>query len=277
MQCIRPRFFAPMTVDDRLFILSSLVLPRSVSMLAVLCSLSLGVGALRAAGEVKQSDLSKIQVERGPINLEVWIWSSGFDKVVWLFEGAYPNIKINVGNYGNDTYRKGGQPAKLVPELPMCCRSGGTAPVVLAAPRPSVQTQPYLLLLPSLALIFLIEFYPFLHGSFFSCHKGSLLGTGAFVGLDNYLRMFSSPAFYNSVSFSFIFSFFTVLISYTLGWRGLVSESRLSRARRCRVALLVTWIVPAVVSILNWKWLIADRGGLVNIILSVFGAGPIYF
>src|SRR5208282_1188246 len=45
----------------------------------------------------------------------------------------------------------------------------------------------------------------------------------------------------------------------------------------CRVALLVPWIVPAVVSIVSWKWLIADRGGLVNIFLNSVGIGPIYF
>lgn len=75
-------------------------------MLAVLCSLFVGLGALRAEDEFKQPDLSKFPVEPGPINLEVWIWSSGFDKVVSLFEAAYPNIKIKVGNYGNDTYPK---------------------------------------------------------------------------------------------------------------------------------------------------------------------------
>jgi ABC-type sugar transport system permease subunit len=32
-----------------------------------------------------------------------------------------------------------------------------------------------------------------------------------------------------------------------------------------------------VVSIVSWKWLIADRGGLVNIGLAAFGLGPIYF
>jgi ABC-type sugar transport system permease subunit len=41
--------------------------------------------------------------------------------------------------------------------------------------------------------------------------------------------------------------------------------------------LLIPWIVPAVVSIVSWKWLIADRGGLVNIVLAAFGLGPIYF
>jgi multiple sugar transport system permease protein len=45
----------------------------------------------------------------------------------------------------------------------------------------------------------------------------------------------------------------------------------------CRVALLIPWIVPAVVSIVSWKWLIADRGGLVNIMLTSIGIGPIYF
>ena len=76
---------------------------------------------------------------------------------------------------------------------------------------------PYLLLLPSLAIIFLIEFYPFINGVSFSFHKGTLLGTGAFVGLNNYLRLFSSADFYHSLWFSFIFAFFNVPVSYVLG------------------------------------------------------------
>jgi multiple sugar transport system substrate-binding protein len=106
MKFIPPRLCAPTTVGSRLTILSKLVLPSSATMLAVLCSPFVGLGALHAEDQFKQPDLSKFQVEPGPINLEVWIWSSGFDKVVSLFEAAYPNIKIKVGNYGNDTYPK---------------------------------------------------------------------------------------------------------------------------------------------------------------------------
>src|SRR6516225_6961729 len=93
----------------------------------------------------------------------------------------------------------------------------GAGAAVSPAPRPSLQLLPYLLLLPSLAIIFLIEFYPFLKGVSFSFHKGNLLGLGAFVGFDNYLRMFRSPSFINSLWFSFVFAFFNVLISYVLG------------------------------------------------------------
>jgi multiple sugar transport system permease protein len=157
-------------------------------------------------------------------------------------------------------------------------RSPAASPAVAQTLRPPFRPLPYLLLLPSLALIFIIEFYPFINGVSFSFHKGTLLGTGAFVGLGNYLRLFNSPSFYNSLWFSFIFAFFNVLVSYVLGL-ALALFLNLDFPGRgfCRVALLVPWIVPAVVSIVSWKWLIADRGGLVNIILDSFGVGPIYF
>ena len=156
--------------------------------------------------------------------------------------------------------------------------STDSAPGANGFVRARPQLLPYLLLLPSLALIFLIELYPFINGVSFSLHKGSLLGTGPFVGLDNFLRLFNSPDFYNSLWFSFIFAFWNVVMSYLIGL-ALALFLNLDFPGRgfCRVALLVPWIVPAVVSIVSWKWLIADRGGLVNIILNSIGIGPIYF
>jgi ABC-type sugar transport system permease subunit len=145
-------------------------------------------------------------------------------------------------------------------------------------PKLGVQPLPYLLLLPSLTLICIIELYPFITGVSYSLHKGTLLGTGAFIGWENYLRLFASPDFYHSIYFSFIFALFNVVFSYLIGL-GLALFLNLDFPGRgfCRVALLVPWIVPAIVSIVSWKWLIADRGGLANIVLGAFGIGPIYF
>jgi ABC-type sugar transport system permease subunit len=155
-----------------------------------------------------------------------------------------------------------------------------TASATSARPRrgPAVLGLPYLLLLPSLALILIIEFYPFMTGISYSLHKGSLLGTHAFVGLQNYARLFNSSDFYHSLYFSFLFALFNVGFSYLIGL-GMALLLNLDFPGRglCRVFLLIPWIVPAVVSIVSWKWLIADRGGLVNIILDRFGCGPIYF
>ena len=141
-----------------------------------------------------------------------------------------------------------------------------------------VEWLPYLLLLPSLALIGVIEFYPFVSGASYSFHKGNLLITGPFVGLQNYQRLFGSPDFYHSLWFSCLFAFFNVLFSYLIGLAlALFLNLDFPGRGLCRVLLLLPWIVPAVVSIVSWKWLIADRGGLVNVFLSDLRLGPIYF
>ncbi len=140
------------------------------------------------------------------------------------------------------------------------------------------QALPLLLLLPSLALIATIELYPFLTGLSYSLHKGTLLGTGAFVGLANYQRLFGSPDFYHSLWFSALFAFFNVLFSYLIGLvLALFLNLDFPGRGLCRVLLLLPWIVPAVVSVVSWKWLIADRGGLVNILLHNLNLGTIYF
>ena len=146
------------------------------------------------------------------------------------------------------------------------------------ARRTPIQPLPYLLLLPSLALICIIELYPFITGVSYSLHKGTLLGTGAFVGLDNYLHLFNSADFYHSLYFSFVFALFNVAFSYLIGLAlALFLNLEFPGRSFCRVALLIPWIVPAIVSMVSWKWLIADRGGLANILLAAIGIGPIYF
>src|SRR5713226_6339055 len=73
---------------------------------------------------------------------------------------------------------------------------------------------PYLLLLPSIIMIVLIELYPFLTGLFYSFQNGSLLAPGTFIGLQNYLATFVDPEFLYSLEFSAIFAFFSVAGSY---------------------------------------------------------------
>src|SRR5204862_6921235 len=37
------------------------------------------------------------------------------------------------------------------------------------------------------------------------------------------------------------------------------------------------WIIPSIVSIVSWRWLISDQTGLVNVALGVVGIKPIFF
>ena len=137
-------------------------------------------------------------------------------------------------------------------------RPTATASAVGPLRRPPIQWLPYLLLLPSLAVICLIELYPFLTGVSYSFHKGTLLGTGAFVGLQNYERLFGSSDFYHSLWFSFIFALFNVLFSYLIGL-ALALFLNLDFPGRgfCRVFLLLPWIAGRSV---NRQLEMVDRG-----------------
>lgn len=141
-----------------------------------------------------------------------------------------------------------------------------------------VDLLPYLLLLPSVALILAIIFYPFISGFFYSLTDGSLLKSGDFVGLQNYQRLLEMSDFWHSMWFSFLFALFNVLGCYVIGLGlAILVNQNVPMQGFFRVALLVPWIIPSVVSIVSWRMMIADQNGLVNVFLSWFGLGPIYF
>jgi len=43
------------------------------------------------------------------------------------------------------------------------------------------------------------------------------------------------------------------------------------------VVFLLPWIVPSLVAIVSWRWLMNDEGALFNQIITAFGGKPVYF
>jgi ABC-type sugar transport system permease subunit len=137
---------------------------------------------------------------------------------------------------------------------------------------------PYALLIPSIALIAIIILYPLSTGLYYSLNEGSLLKLEGFVGLDNYRALLSKPDFRHALVFSAIFAVFSVLGSYIIGLGlALLLNQELPGRGFFRVALLLPWVIPSIVSIASWRWLIADQNGLVNQALGLVGLGPIFF
>jgi ABC-type sugar transport system permease subunit len=141
-----------------------------------------------------------------------------------------------------------------------------------------LDTLPYLLLVPSIILILLIEGYPFLTGLLYSFQNGSLLTSGTFIGLQNYLSTFTDPEFQYSIFFSAIFAVFSVTGSYLLGLGlALLLIKNFPLRGLFRVLLIIPWILSSIVTIVSWRWLIQDQHGTVNVLLSWFHLGPIFF
>jgi multiple sugar transport system permease protein len=137
---------------------------------------------------------------------------------------------------------------------------------------------PLLFLLPSLTLILFIYVYPLVTGILYSLQDGTLLKPGNFVGLQNYLKLWGSEDFISALRFSFIFALFSVFGSYVVGLAlALLLNQDVPGRGFFRVALLLPWIIPSIVSIVSWRWLIGDQFGLVNQTLGLFNIGPIFF
>ncbi|WP_246079577.1 carbohydrate ABC transporter permease [Paenibacillus piri] len=137
---------------------------------------------------------------------------------------------------------------------------------------------PYHFLLPSIILIMMINVYPFLTGLMYSVENGSLLKAGDFIGLDNYAKLMTMPDFWHSLYFSSVFAVFSVIGSYAVGLGlALILNKDIIGRGFFRVALLVPWILPSVVSIVGWRWLIGDQTGLFNTIITGMGFEPVLF
>lgn len=137
---------------------------------------------------------------------------------------------------------------------------------------------PYVLLFPSILLIVVIILYPFVTALLYSFQNGSLLTPGTFVGLQNYLATFSDPEFLYSIGFSALFAVCSVVGSYVLGLGlALLLVQNFPLRGLFRVLLIIPWILSTIVTIVSWRWLIQDQHGTINVLLSWFHLGPIFF
>lgn len=103
----------------------------------------------------------------------------------------------------------------------------------------------YLFLLPSLVLFTLAITVPGLVGIFFSFTDSIGIGDWEFIGLTNYIAIFSDPAILQSYLFTFGFSIVTVLVVNVIAFLlavGLTSQIRM------KTALRTIFVIPMVVS-----------------------------
>lgn len=137
---------------------------------------------------------------------------------------------------------------------------------------------PYLFLAPSAFLLVVVIGYPLVTGVLYSLNDGSLLQHGAFIGLGNYRDLPTMPDFRNALLFSAIFALFSVAGSYLIGLGlALLLDQDVPGRGVFRVVLLIPWIIPSIVSIVSWRWIISDQQGLVNVVLRQVGLRPILF
>jgi trehalose/maltose transport system permease protein len=127
----------------------------------------------------------------------------------------------------------------------------------------------WILITPAVVVVLLVIGYPLIQVIVYSFMKYKLDGVTppTFAGVDNYLYIFSDPDFWKSVQNTLVFTFFSVGIEAVLGLTvALVANAKFKGRTLLRVAVLVPWAIPTVVSSQVWKWMFNDIYGVVNTI-----------
>jgi trehalose/maltose transport system permease protein len=133
------------------------------------------------------------------------------------------------------------------------------------------------LIVPAVLVVLLVIGFPLAQVVVYSFMKYKLDGVtpASFVGFDNYAFVFSDPDWWRSVWNTLIFTFFSVTIETILGLAvALVANANFKGRTFFRIALLVPWAIPTVVSSQIWKWMFNDVYGVVNLLLLNFHLIP---
>ena len=138
----------------------------------------------------------------------------------------------------------------------------------------SSQKTGIILITPSVFLICALLVYPVLYGvwlSFFKKH--SFFPEQRFVGLANYLYLLRPDSeFWMSLWYGTYYSVSTIVLQIIIGVIAALILNETFRGRNfVRGVVLFPYMIPTVVAIILWKWLLNDQFGLINYLLLAVG------
>jgi multiple sugar transport system permease protein len=133
---------------------------------------------------------------------------------------------------------------------------------------------PYMLILPSVIFLLIIEFYPLGVGltEAFKYHNRVQPWATQFNGLDNFRQAFNDHTVRIALRTSFIMVFGIVGLSYLLGLvAGVLLNQNIRLRGVYRALILIPWVAPPVVSLISWQWMLNDQFGIINRMLIELG------
>jgi multiple sugar transport system permease protein len=140
---------------------------------------------------------------------------------------------------------------------------------------PTLRDRPlaYLLLLPAVVLILLLVVIPFAQAFIYSfTDKDTVAPELAFVGMDNYLSFFRQPDFPEAFRNSVVWTVGSVSLELLLGLYISLTLQRAFRFRGvARAIVLFPYLIPTIVAVLVWRFMMHDLLGVVNYGLLALG------
>lgn len=124
--------------------------------------------------------------------------------------------------------------------------------------------------IPALVLLTFVTIYPASYVFYLSLHRRLLIfDISRFIGLENYLFLFSDDRFWNALKNTAYFTSLSVLLELLLGLCIAVLLNRPSIFRGwIRAVVLIPWAIPTVVSARMWEWIYNSDFGILNYLIG---------
>jgi multiple sugar transport system permease protein len=124
----------------------------------------------------------------------------------------------------------------------------------------------WLLLAPSLALLGGLVLFPIVYNAWLSLFdKHAFLPVQSFVGLKHYVYFAHDEEFWNSFWHGLVYAASTLVLQLAVGIPSALLLNEGFRGRNVlRGIVLFPYVIPTIVAIMLWKWLLNDSYGLVN-------------
>jgi arabinogalactan oligomer/maltooligosaccharide transport system permease protein len=129
----------------------------------------------------------------------------------------------------------------------------------------------HLYIAPALLALAILTFYPVFYGFWLSLTDASQthLGDEAFIGLANFLEVFTAEGFFKVTFFTIVWTvsnvFFHIVIGLFLAM--ILNDSRIRGRVAYRTIMLLPWAIPSYISVLIWRG-IFEPSGLLNDLLG---------
>ena len=134
-------------------------------------------------------------------------------------------------------------------------------------------TLPFAFVAPALVFLAAVLGWPLLQAVWLSLQDVGVIGSqGRFVGLANYAAVLGDGRFWRALLRSLVWVAGNAAVQ-TLAALGaaLILNQQFPGVRLARTWIILGWIVPTVVVVIIWRWLLSTSGGMINPLLVQAG------
>jgi len=134
-------------------------------------------------------------------------------------------------------------------------------------------TLAFLFVSPALLFLLAVLGWPLVQAVILSFQDVGVIGSeGHFIGLDNYAAVLGGGGFWYAFGRSIVWVLGNAIVQTALALAtALILNQKFPGVKIARTWVILTWIVPTVVVVIIWRWLLSSSGGMINPLLVQAG------